>query len=137
VVAIANSVASPSYTPGSIPEPPVGYRETVDQAAARFAGAVRNRAPRSVAAWIDPEARIIDDDIPLFRDHPVVRSVVALTVTLSKDLAITIERGLYGRPEVGESCVDVTVCHGNVPSAPLSSSSSPFRGTQGPYHSRQ
>ena len=46
--------------------------------------------------------RIIDDDLLLFRDCPVVRVVVAVTVTVSKDLAITIERGLYGRREVGE-----------------------------------
>ena len=53
--------------------------------------------------------RIIDDDVPLFRDHPVVRAVVALTVTLSKDLAITIKRGLYRRGEVAESSEDTTV----------------------------
>ena len=58
--------------------------------------------------------RIIDDDVPLFREHPVISVVVAVTVTVSKDLAITMKRGLYGRRKVGESCVDVTVCHGNV-----------------------
>jgi hypothetical protein len=58
--------------------------------------------------------RSIDDDVSLFRDHPVVYAVVAVTVTVSKDLPITIERGLYGRRKVGESCFDVTVCHGNV-----------------------
>ena len=39
--------------------------------------------------------RIIDDDVPLFREHPVVSAVVAVTVTVSKDLAITMKRGLY------------------------------------------
>jgi len=52
-----------------------------------------------------PAPRIIDDDVPWSRDHPVGPVVVSVAVTVRKDLAITIERGLYGRREVGESCI--------------------------------
>jgi len=48
---------------------------------------------------------IINDNVPLFYDRSVVRVIVAVTVTASKDLATTIERGLYGCREVGGLCV--------------------------------
>jgi hypothetical protein len=52
---------------------------------------------------------IIDEDVTVFHDCPMVRVIVAVTVAVSKDLAITIKRGLYGRSEVGESSSDTTV----------------------------
>ena len=62
--------------------------------------------------------RIIYADVPLFGDHPVAGAVVAVTVTVSKDLAITIERALYGRRQVRESCVDPRVCRGKKDAPP-------------------
>lgn len=41
--------------------------------------------------------RITDEEVSLFRDCLMVRVMAAVTVAVSKDLAITITRGLYGR----------------------------------------
>ncbi|GLK73598.1 hypothetical protein ACFSKM_16020 [Ancylobacter dichloromethanicus] len=47
--------------------------------------------------------RVIDHNVPMFHHRPVMRAVVAVTVTASEDLAVAIERRLYGFREVGES----------------------------------
>ena len=36
--------------------------------------------------------RIVDNDVPLFHNCTMIRVIVAITVTVSKDLAVTIKR---------------------------------------------
>ena len=52
---------------------------------------------------------IIDEDVTVFHDGAMVRVIVAVTVAVSKDFAITIKRGLYGRSKVAESSSDTSV----------------------------
>ena len=51
---------------------------------------------------------IIDEDVTGFHDGAMVRAIVAVMVAVSKDFAIAIERGLYGRREVGKSPSDTS-----------------------------
>jgi hypothetical protein len=52
---------------------------------------------------------IIDKDVTGFHDGAMVRVIVAVTVAVSKDFAITIKRGLYGCSKVDESSSDTSV----------------------------
>jgi hypothetical protein len=52
---------------------------------------------------------IIDEDVTGFHDGAMVRVIVAITVAVSKDFAITIKRGLYGRRKVDESSSNTRV----------------------------
>jgi len=80
--------------------PPAGDSKTVDQGAVGVDGAARNRAQLELSSpGLIQAPRIIDDDVPLFREHPVVsRRSLPSRSRLSKDLAITMKRGLYGTP---------------------------------------